>query len=123
MLRIAADDIHAWALRRIADECRRRGIVPVLIVADIVGVPANRDAPELRVAREAGFVVLDLLDAYGPPERHAALQVAAWDKHPNAAGHALLAEHLLAGLRRHPETLSPRSRPVAAATPSAGQTP
>ena len=55
----------------------------------------------------AGTLLHDLLDVYGPPEGHAALMTAPWDAHPNAAGHALIADRLLAELRRHPETLRP----------------
>jgi hypothetical protein len=106
VLRVASDDVHAWTLREIAAECRRRGIVPVYLVLDIVRPPGDASRSK-RQAAEAGFVVLDLLDVYGPPEGHAALAAAPWDAHPNAAGHALIADRLLAELRRHPETLRP----------------
>jgi len=46
-----------------------------------------------RYAQEAGFIVIPLSGAYegyGPHE----VQVAEWDRHPNALGHRLLAETL-----------------------------
>jgi hypothetical protein len=107
VLRIASDDVHAWAVREFAAECRRRGIVPVLVALDLVGAPPNPNAALMRVASDAGVVVLDLMGAYGPEERHAALAVAEWDTHPNRAGHALVADRLLAELRRRPALLRP----------------
>jgi hypothetical protein len=61
----------------------------------------------LRAAAAAGFVVLDLFDVYGPETGHDSLRVAEWDKHPNAAGHAMIAERLLDELRRRPALLEP----------------
>jgi hypothetical protein len=51
----------------------------------------NEDDVNMRLAKEAGFVVLDALDAY---KGHAPnpLRTIEWDGHPNAAGHRLLAK-------------------------------
>ena len=46
------------------------------------------------VARQAGFTVLDLTQAYAGVERLESLWVVPWDNHPNADGHRLLAEQL-----------------------------
>ena len=46
-----------------------------------------------RLAEDAGFVVLNLSDAYQNQDLES-LVVAYWDKHPNARGHQLIAEDL-----------------------------
>ena len=50
------------------------------------------------IARESGFIVLDLSDAYDHQDLES-LVVAYWDKHPNAKGHSLIAEDLYRKLR------------------------
>lgn len=71
------------------------GAVPALVY-----VPATFEAPDpvgseaiLSLAREAGFVTLNLYDAYeGQVPRE--IQLAPWDTHPNQLGHQLLARRL-----------------------------
>jgi hypothetical protein len=48
---------------------------------------------EKRLAENADFVLLDLTGVYDVPER-ASLWIAEWDAHPNARGHALIANRL-----------------------------
>jgi lysophospholipase L1-like esterase len=57
-----------------------------------------------RVAEEAGFVILDLSDAYDNQDVES-LVVAYWDKHPNAKGHRLIAEDLYRKLREKGEVI------------------
>ena len=60
------------------------------------------------ISTEDGFVVLNLYDVYGAPADQESLRASAWDSHPNAAAHALIAERLLKEFRRHPTLLTPR---------------
>jgi hypothetical protein len=50
-----------------------------------------------QLARDADFTVLDLSAVYNGQEE-ATIIVAEWDKHPNARGHRLIAEHLYRAL-------------------------
>ncbi|MDR3636817.1 MAG: SGNH/GDSL hydrolase family protein [Isosphaeraceae bacterium] len=87
-----------------AAECRARGIPCVWVLLPRVG---RRDESEprarlLALARQSGFsAVVDVSDAYDglAPE---ALQVGPGDYHPNAQGHARLAQKLDEELSRLP---------------------
>ena len=48
----------------------------------------------LQSARDAGFSVLDVSDAFRDVRRLISIRLAAWDRHPNAAGYELLADAL-----------------------------
>jgi len=100
-IRVLTDDIQAWTLRRIADECRRRGAVPVLIVLDNPGENYQQPAHAMRTAADAGFLVLDLHDVYGPGDQHPTLWATEWDHHPNAEGHRRIADRLFDEFRRN----------------------
>ena len=52
------------------------------------------------VAQEAGFIILNLSDAYDNQDPES-LVVAYWDKHPNAKGHLLIAENLYRKLQEN----------------------
>jgi len=94
------DEILAWAYARFAQAARARGIVPIWTF-----LPERADAPDrvppvlLRTAREAGFEVLDVGDPF-EGHREQDLNVAAWDFHPNAEAHEILADRLHAALTR-----------------------
>lgn len=102
-------EIIAWAYRKIATLCREHGAVPIRV---FVPLPAEKlvDRVEGEVERlhelavEAGFIDLDLGDVYGSRNRKK-LILAAWDLHPNAAGHALIAKKLYADLSENAEAL------------------
>jgi hypothetical protein len=96
--------ITAWALQRIVDVTTERDIRPVLLALDNVMDPPPAEIPEIGMARQAGFVVFDLLDVY-QNEAHELLRVAPWDKHPNAHGHRLIADRLHDELRTHRQLL------------------
>jgi hypothetical protein len=88
------------------EHCRKRGILPVWIyvpMPGIVDVPVQ-SADVVRLAEQAGFVVLNLADwsaGYHPVD----VKLNAADHHANALGHRLLAERLMAVLRQRPELL------------------
>jgi hypothetical protein len=89
------DELLADTYQAIASICRDHEIVPVwvfmpityerLVDADIAGHMATAEA--------AGFVVLSLRDVYEEYEPDE-LYVAAWDDHPNAFAHKLVADRL-----------------------------
>ena len=89
---------------RFARGCRDHGARPIAAF-----IPQPRvEAPEamvgirrqIEIAREAGFDTIDLLDTFAGVSDLAPLWVAPWDRHPNARGHAMLAERLYQALRR-----------------------
>jgi hypothetical protein len=88
---------------QMVEECRLHHARPV---AAFIPQP-RRETPEalvgirrqIEIAREAGFTTIDLLDTYDRAPDLSRLWVAPWDRHPNAAGHAMLADGLYQGLR------------------------
>lgn len=88
-------EILSWTFGRIVEISRARDIVPVWIFMPTLEDPLHQDEIDhlSGLARESGFVVLDLSHAYDNQDPDA-LVVAYWDKHPNARGHMLIAEDL-----------------------------
>jgi hypothetical protein len=94
------EEILAWAYREVFNRCEARGVVPVMVHVPLLG-RRDFDLPVpvlLRIARQAGFLTLDLSGVYDghDPEK---LQIASWDDHPNAAGHRLVADKLHDAIR------------------------
>jgi hypothetical protein len=92
--------ILAWAYRQLVGRCRSHGVVPILAHLPVLS-PNEGDLPVptlLAIAREAGFLTLDLSGVYAghDPEK---LRLAVWDDHPNATGHRLVAQELYDALR------------------------
>ena len=102
-IRARTDEIVSWALRRIGDEARQRGVVPILLGLDIVGAQSGPEGliegAVQAVAEDAGFVVVDLFDVYNGHDRET-LRVAPWDGHPNTFANRLVAERLHTELLR-----------------------
>jgi D-alanyl-lipoteichoic acid acyltransferase DltB (MBOAT superfamily) len=95
------EELLAWVYGQMVQRCRERGIRPLAAF-----IPQPKDErPEARalierqmdIARQAGFTVIDMLDAY-TGEDYAQLKITPFDGHPNARGHELLAEKLYPGL-------------------------
>jgi D-alanyl-lipoteichoic acid acyltransferase DltB (MBOAT superfamily) len=97
------DELLADTYQAIASMCRDHEIVPVWVFmpityerledADITG--------HMTTAEAAGFIELSLRDVYDghqPDE----LYVAAWDDHPNAVAHKLIADRLYAVIKKEP---------------------
>jgi hypothetical protein len=84
-----AEELLNWSYRRIVEICKQNGIPCYFMMLPMLDV--NEDDVNMRLAKEAGFVVLDALDTY---KGHAPnpLRVVEWDGHPNAVGHRLLAK-------------------------------
>ncbi len=101
-----ARDVLAYVYGYIAGEARRRGVVPVWIFLPQVREGAwQEETPEtIQIARDAGFVIINLEDLYGDQPIDA-VRLAPWDDHPNAAGHRLIAERLFDELSQHRGTI------------------
>lgn len=88
-------ELLSWTYRHIVEVSRANGILPVWIFMPTLEDPVQEEEVVYLagLAEEAGFVILDLSDAYDNQDLDS-LVVAYWDKHPNAEGHRLIAEHL-----------------------------
>jgi hypothetical protein len=106
LLQPVGTEILSWTYRRIVEVSRAHGILPVWIFMPTLEHPlrAEEIAHLKRVAEEAGFIVLDLSDAYDNQDLES-LVVAYWDKHPNAKGHSLIAEDLYRKLQEKEEEI------------------
>ncbi len=100
------EELLSWLYQHIVSACRSRDIVPVWIFVPQIyqGSWEEETAPALAHAREAGFIVIDLSDVYEGKDT-SLLQLADWDRHPNALGHALIAERVYEGLRENEDRL------------------
>jgi hypothetical protein len=101
--------IARWALRRIATASHAIGAQRTLFVA--IPMPTDAQPREdleliLQLAREAGLETFDLSGVYAGHDQRS-LTVAAWDRHPNAVGHRLIAARFETLVRR--ELLSARN--------------
>jgi hypothetical protein len=96
--------------RDLVRECRRRGVLAVWVYLPMPGVSGARvpSAALVKVAREAGFLVVDLSDwaeEHDPSE----IRVSDTDRvHANALGHRVIAERLLREGRARPELTAGR---------------
>jgi len=99
-------ELISWTYRRIVETSRAHGILPIWIFMPTLEDPLYEEevAHLAQVAEEAGFVVLNLSDAYKDQDLDS-LVVAYWDKHPNAEGHRLIAENLYRKLREKKEEI------------------
>jgi hypothetical protein len=97
-------ELVSWTYRRIVETSRTHGILPIWIFMPTLEDPLYEEevAHLAHLAEEAGFVVLNLSDAYENQDLESVV-VAYWDKHPNAKGHRLIAECLYQALREKEE--------------------
>jgi hypothetical protein len=104
-LRPFSRSVLAGVYRRVAADCRARGVPCFWVLFPRVGDPTDPAgrARLTALARGAGFTrVVDLSDAYEGDDP-ADLAVGPNDFHPNAEGHARLARRLGAVLSDQPE--------------------
>jgi hypothetical protein len=89
---------------------RQRGLCAGLVYLPMVPemTYAVDVAREKRLATDAGFTLLDLTGVYDVPDRDS-LWIAEWDAHPNAKGHALVADRLHSLLARDGALLACRA--------------
>jgi D-alanyl-lipoteichoic acid acyltransferase DltB (MBOAT superfamily) len=88
-------ELVEWIYGRIVQEARARGIPAVWIYLPRISerVREEDEARLFDLAKRAGFEVIDLRDLYAGRDIDS-LRLAEWDYHPNAEGHALIAERI-----------------------------
>ena len=88
-------DVIRWTFAKTVEACRARGILPVWVYTTTpdVKVPQEQIDYLIAAARDAGFLMFDIADAFAGHEPET-LRVAPWDSHPNALAHRLLADRL-----------------------------
>ena len=94
-----AGRILEYVYRTLAERCREKGIAAVWIFLPQVR-PGNwqEETPEAeRLARAAGFAIVNLQDVYAG-QAVETVRLAEWDDHPNRLGHRLVADRLYAEL-------------------------
>jgi D-alanyl-lipoteichoic acid acyltransferase DltB (MBOAT superfamily) len=103
-LRPLRAELLAWVYSRIVADCLERGVTPAFVymprVTDALEPWRAPDRTEvLRLAREAGFLVVDLSNAF---DGHApsTLWISENDGHPNALGNRLVADRLHERVRK-----------------------
>jgi D-alanyl-lipoteichoic acid acyltransferase DltB (MBOAT superfamily) len=88
--------------RGVVEQCRAHGALPIAVFIPQPRIEGPEAMVEIRrqieLARQAGLRTIDLLDTYHGAELES-LWVATWDRHPNARGHAMLAERLSRALQ------------------------
>jgi hypothetical protein len=109
-------EILRFALAEIGAACRARGIRPVALFLPMT--PELRGSYDERfeeisgMAREAGFLVWRLDDAYGDADRDS-IRLLPTDHHPNVEGHRRIAAALFRRIVENPQALErPSSVPA-----------
>jgi len=89
-------EIDDWAFRRFAEQCRQRGVRPLVMYrpapVDVEGLEQTGRSEVHRLAQAAGLEVIDLTSAFDSVDDRSKLILTEWDLHTNALGHRLLAE-------------------------------
>ena len=87
----------------LVDQSFKNGIRPVWIFLPQVreGMWQEEIPATLKIARDAGFAIIDLEDVYKGHDL-ATIRLAEWDDHPNALGHRLIADRLYAAIAANP---------------------
>jgi hypothetical protein len=101
------EKILAWVYSQIVDNCRQRNIRAfyILLPTDPRASHSKEHTRKLvRLAREAGFDVINLLDVYKKQDPQS-LMVAEWDFHANAKAHKLIAQALYQSLHEHQDSI------------------
>jgi hypothetical protein len=107
-------DLTRWVYARIVEDSRAHGALPVFVYLPRISerVPQSDVDRIFELAREVGFVVVDLRGMYDGLD-YDDIRVGEWDNHPNAKGHELIARRLLAAVQSNPD-LAPLGLPPAA---------
>jgi len=92
------DELYEWAFQRFAQQCKQRGIHPLVVYRpaplDFEGSEQAERTKVTGLARAAGLEVIDLSPAFDSVTDRSSLVLAKWDEHTTALGHRLLAEKL-----------------------------
>jgi hypothetical protein len=95
------DELYEWTFQRFAQQCKQRGIHPLVVYRPAPFDEGSEQAERTKVtglARAAGLEVIDLSPAFDSVANRNTLVVAQWDRHTTALGHRLLADKLYQGL-------------------------
>ena len=96
------DELYEWAFQRFAQQCKQRGIHPLVVYrpapSDSEGSEQAERTKITGLARAAGLEVIDLSPAFDSVANRNTLVIAKWDHHTTALGHRLLADKLYEGL-------------------------
>jgi len=101
------EELYLWTLRTLVNTCKDHGIKPVFVLLPVLGSPETPEN-DLRMAREAGFTVVDLTGVFGDEYWKKTLWITEWDGHPNQRGHRMIADRLYELLRRDQVIPQPR---------------
>ena len=94
------NDIISGTYQRVVQLCRDRGIVPVYILLPMLGETGDEEIPDhLRLAKEAGFKVLNLVDMFENYDL-VSLRVGPYNLHGNAQYHQLVADRIYDELQK-----------------------
>jgi hypothetical protein len=110
-----------WTFEDLGRRATELGVVPMVAYIPETQKPPNSAGARamLDAAERAGWVALDLFDAYEgavPTE----IRLRPWDTHPNVAGHRLLADHLYEALVGRAPDLTPHMAAAVADAPATG---
>jgi len=88
-------DLLMGTYQLLASRIRAQGATPVFVfLPQVQDGNWGEETPEtLRIARAAGFIVIDLSDVFAA-QAIETIRLAEWDDHPIAKGHRLVAERL-----------------------------
>jgi len=92
-------DLVALSFDRFAEVTSAHGITPIVLALNAVIEDVPPDVPDRALIDRRGIALFNLFDVF-PPDKRASLRVAAWDDHPNVAGHRLIADRLYEELAR-----------------------
>jgi lysophospholipase L1-like esterase len=109
VLRPHRQEVMAAVYRTVARECRSRGVPCVWLLVPRIGRPATdvEHHALLETAQKSGFTaILDISDVFDGLD-HRSLTISANDYHPNATGHARIAERLEAMLIARADLFAP----------------
>jgi hypothetical protein len=89
--------IIRWGYQTLVDSCRNKGMVPIWVYMPTLDHPDAHERREFQrlkqLASELGFVIVDLSHLYDG-YNYLDLQLADFDRHPNARAHRLIATRL-----------------------------
>lgn len=105
-------EILSWTYKRIADQARSKGALPLFVFLPQVREERWQDETLeiLRMADSAGFAVINLAGVYRGKDI-ATLRLAEWDEHPNQRGHQLIASRMYDELQKtQPNIFGARDR-------------
>jgi len=104
------DDVFRWALETMKTSARKQGSELVVFLVHIpdTSTPESRDgfASLRKMGETLDIPVVDASDVFDRFDDLNPYRVAAFNRHPNDAGHALLAERIYERLRENPRAWS-----------------